>query len=74
MRHDQFVAGGNASNLGGCSLDVFALVLCGHGLTATQEGVTAQCNDDTHRKVLIEALSNQVLREQWCSRRVGVMA
>ena len=50
--HDQFVARSDASDLGGGGADVFALIFSGHGLAATQKGVTAQCNDDTHRSFL----------------------
>jgi len=49
---DQLVAGVDLGDLFGRGADVATLVGCGQGFTPTQEGVTAQGNDDAHGAVL----------------------
>jgi hypothetical protein len=42
----------NLGDLFGGGADIGALVVSGHGLAATKQGVAAQCNNDTHGNVL----------------------
>ncbi|MCY1430784.1 hypothetical protein D9M71_467390 [compost metagenome] len=48
----QFVAGLHLGDLLRRDLHIHALIVSGHGLATAQQGVTAQSDDDTHKKFL----------------------
>ncbi|MNP09454.1 hypothetical protein D3C76_1015610 [compost metagenome] len=53
VRDDQFVARMDLGDLLGGDADIGALIVRSHGFATAQQGVTAQCNNDTHDDVLL---------------------